>query len=69
MSTDYTNAKTAPVLVCFIKYGDKFLLLKQSDKVLAYKNLWSCLAGFLDDAQPTGDKIAEEIKEELGLEK
>jgi len=49
MRVDYTNSKIAPVLICFIKHKDKFLLLKRSDKVLAYKNLWSVLAGFIDD--------------------
>lgn len=69
MRKDFTNSKTAPVLICFVKYKDKFLLLKRSDKVLAYKNLWSNLAGFLDDEKPIEDKITEEITEELGLQK
>ncbi len=36
---------------------------------MAYKNLWSSLAGFIDDEKPIEDKIAEEITEELGLQK
>ena len=67
MKTDYTNAKRAPVLVCFVKSGDMYLLLKRSDKVLAYKNLWSSVAGFLDDSKTLEEKIAEELKEELGI--
>jgi len=69
MRKDYTNTKVAPILLCFIRYQDKFLLLKRSDKVLAYKNLWSTLAGFIDDKQKLEDKIVEEITEELGLKK
>ncbi len=69
MQTDYTHSKTAPVLVCFIRHRDKFLLLKRSDKVLGYKNLWSSLAAFIDDEKTIENKIAEEIQEELGLEK
>ena len=69
MRIDYTNSKIAPVLICFVKYKDKFLLLKRSDKVLAYKNLWSVLAGFIDDEKTIEDKIIEEITEELGLKK
>ena len=69
MRIDYTNSEIAPVLVCFVKYQDKFLLMKRSDKVLAYKNLWSSLAGFIDDEKSIEDKIIEEIIEELGLEK
>ncbi len=67
MKIDYTHSKKAPVLVCFIKYSNKFLLLKRSDKVLAYKNLWSALAGFLDDSKTVKEKVIEEITEELGL--
>lgn len=69
MKIDYTNKKVAPVLICFVRYNNKFLLLKRSDKVLAYKNLWSSLAGFIDDEQSVEDKIVEEITEELGLNK
>ena len=67
MKTDYTNSKKAPVVACFVKHGDKFLLLKRSDKVLAYKNLWSSLAGFLDDSKSVREKAIEEITEEIGL--
>jgi len=69
MRVDYTNAKVAPVLICFVRYQDKFLLLKRSGAVLAYKNLWSTVAGFIDDKQSLEDKVVEEITEELGLEK
>ncbi len=67
MKTDYTHTKRAPVVICFVKHKDKFLLLKRSDKVLAYKNLWSSLAGFLDDSKTVKEKALEEITEELGL--
>ncbi len=67
MKIDYIHSKEAPVMVCFIKYNNKFLLLERSDKVLAYKNLWSALAGFLDDSKTVEEKAIEEITEELGL--
>ncbi len=69
MKKDFTNAKVAPVLICFVCYKDKFLILKRSDKVLAYKNLWSTLAGFIDDEKSLDNKVVEEITEELGLDK
>jgi isopentenyldiphosphate isomerase len=69
MPTDYTHARSAPVLVIFVKFRDKFLIVKRSDKMLTYKNLWSCLAGFVDDEKTMEEKVTFEIEEELGLKK
>lgn len=67
MATDYTNARSAPVLVIFVKYRDKFLLVKRSERMLTYQGLWSCLAGFVDDEKTMEEKVVFEIEEELGL--
>ncbi|OHA89627.1 MAG: hypothetical protein A2741_02820 [Candidatus Zambryskibacteria bacterium RIFCSPHIGHO2_01_FULL_43_27] len=67
MTTDYTHARSAPVIVIFVKYRDKFLLVKRSEKVLTYQGLWSCLAGFVDDEKTMEEKVRFEIQEELGL--
>lgn len=67
MTTDYTKARSAPVLVIYVKFKDKILLVKRSDKVLTYKGLWSCLAGFVDDEKSMEEKVIFEMKEELGL--
>jgi ADP-ribose pyrophosphatase YjhB (NUDIX family) len=67
MPTDYTHAHSAPVIVIFVKYRDKFLLVKRSEKMLTYKGLWSCLAGFVDDEKTMEEKVRFEIVEELGL--
>lgn len=67
MTTDYTHARSAPVIVIFVKYRDKFLLVKRSQKMLTYQGLWSCLAGFVDDEKGMEEKVVFEIEEELGL--
>ena len=67
MTTDYTHARSAPVIVIFVKYRDKFLLVKRSEKVLTYQGLWSCLARFVDDEKTMEEKVRFEIQEELGL--
>jgi len=67
MPTDYTHARSAPVIIIFVKYRDKFLLVKRSQKTLTYQGLWSCLAGFVDDDKSLEDKVTFEIEEELGL--
>lgn len=65
---DYSNSNTAPVITVFLKYKDKILLLKRSDKVLTYKGKWNTVAGYLDELKPIQEKISAEIKEELGIE-
>jgi ADP-ribose pyrophosphatase YjhB (NUDIX family) len=67
MPTDYSHAKSAPVIIIFVKYRDKFLLVKRSTKMLTYQGLWSCLAGFVDDDKTMEEKVKFEIEEELGL--
>jgi isopentenyldiphosphate isomerase len=66
---DYSNSDTAPVITVFIKYKDRILLLKRSEKVLSYKGKWNTVAGYLDELKPIREKVIEEIKEELGIEK
>ncbi len=67
MATDYTHARSAPVIAIFVKYRDRWLLVKRSDKHLTYQGLWSCLAGFVDDEKSMEEKVRFEIEEELGL--
>ena len=64
---DYTHSDTALVLTVFIKYKDKILLLKRSDKVGTYKGKWNTVAGYIDEPKPLIKKIMEEISEELGI--
>ena len=64
---DYSNSDIAPVITVFIKYEDKILLLKRSDKVRVYQGKWNTIAGYLDEIKPVREKIVEEIKEEIGI--
>lgn len=64
---DYSNSDKAPVLTCFVKYGDKILLLKRSDKVRAYRGMWNTVVGYLDEFKPLEEKVREELQEELGI--
>lgn len=66
---NYREAKKAPVITCFIKFNDKILLLKRSDKVATYKGKWNAVAGYIDENKPLSEKIMEELKEEIGIEK
>lgn len=64
---DYSSSNKAPVLTCFVKYKDKILLLKRSDKVRVYQGLWNSVAGYLDEFRPLEEKALEELREELGI--
>ena len=64
---DYTNSPKAPVITCFVRYGDDFLLLKRGDKVATHKGRWSVVAGYLDDFNGLKEKVLEELREEIGV--
>lgn len=64
---NYTSAKKAPVIVCVVKCKEEILILKRSEKVLTYKNLWSFPAGFIDRPISLNVLALEELKEELGV--
>lgn len=64
---DYTTAAKCPVINVIVTYNDRVLLLKRSDKVMAYKGKWNCIGGFLDEVGSIEDKIHEELREELSI--
>jgi len=64
---NYKNASKAAVLTCFVEYQDKILLLKRSNKVGTYKELWNTVSGYLDELKSLKEKTNEELHEELGI--
>lgn len=62
---DYTDSEEAPVIIVFVKHGDKIILLKRSDKVRDYKGKWNTIAGYLDEVKPIKEKVLEELREEV----
>ncbi len=66
---NYSDSNIAPVVIVFLRYGKKFLLLKRSEKGLNYRGKWSVVAGFLDEIKPIQDKVLEEMQEELAIQK
>ncbi len=64
---DYTHARAAIVLTCFVRYQDRLLFLKRSDKVGAFRGKWHTVAGYIDLFVPLEKKVREELQEELGL--
>ena len=66
---DYSKSDIAPVVTVFVKFKDKILILKRSGKVRVYQNKWNAVAGYLDELKPVQEKVLEEIREELGINK
>lgn len=64
---DYTMALKCPVINVIVAHHGRVLLLKRSDKVMAYKGKWNCIGGFLDEVGTIEDKIYEELREELSV--
>ena len=66
---DYTTSHEAPVLSIFIVFKDELLILKRSQKVLAYKGKWNVVGGYIDEEVELQDKVLEELREELNIKK
>lgn len=66
---NYSNSNIAPVVTVFVKYKDKILLLKRSDRVRMYQGKWFAVAGHLDELKSLHKKAMEELQEEAGIKK
>lgn len=65
---DYTDAKEAAVVDCFVRFHDKLLILERSNKVGFLKNSWNMISGYLDEPGKTlQEKTYEEVWEETGI--
>lgn len=66
---DYTNVRWAPVINCVLRHKNKFLVVQRSKELNFYPGYWNGISGFLDDKRSLTEKVADEIREELGLPK
>jgi len=66
---DYTNSAEAAALNIFVEASGEFLLLKRSEKVGNYGGKWASVAGYMDEVRPIEEKVLEELREEIGVEK
>lgn len=64
---DYSKSDIAPVVTVFIRYNDKVLLLKRSDRVGTYPGKWNTVTGYLDEVKTIREKVWDEIEEEIGI--
>ena len=55
------------IVTSFIKYNEKFLLLKRSDKVKSMKGLWAGISGIIEKNEEPLSRAKIEIFEEIGI--
>lgn len=66
---DYTHVRFAPVINSVVRNGNKLLVVQRSNTINFYPGYWNGISGFLDDKRSLQEKVAAEIREELGIPK
>ena len=57
------------VVTCIIENDGDILILKRSEEVGTYKELWGGVAGFVEENEEPYNAAIKEIKEEIGIDK
>lgn len=66
---DYSRARWAPVINCVLRYRKNILIVQRSRELHFYPGYWNGISGFLDDYRSLQHKVADELREELGMGK
>lgn len=66
-AVNYTNANTAPIVMCTVIYKDKILLAKRGYGLADAEGYWSTVNGFIDEVKPVQEIAQQECVEELSL--
>jgi 8-oxo-dGTP pyrophosphatase MutT (NUDIX family) len=64
---DYTHARWAPVINCVVTHKGNILVVQRSQDLHFYPGYWNGVSGFLDDHRSLVQKVADELREELGI--
>ena len=67
-AVNYTDADTAPIVMCTVVCGDQILLVKRGFGMADAEGYWSTVNGFIDEIKPVREIAGKELQEELGLE-
>ena len=57
------------VVTCLLENKGEILILRRSEEVGTYQELWGGVAGFVEEGEEPYETALKEIKEEVGLEK
>lgn len=61
--------KVSRVVTCFLKYGERILILKRSNEVNSYKGKWGGISGYVEEGKTPEETSLNEIEEETGIRK
>lgn len=64
---DFTGIRYCPVINCIVQHGRKILIVKRSAGMQLYPGYWNGISGFLDDQRSFEEKVFDELREELGI--
>jgi len=64
---NYTDALSAPIIMCTVKCGDLLLLVKRGYGLADAEGYWSAVTGFIDENISVAEITQKELKEELKL--
>lgn len=59
--------RSTKIITCFLKNGNKILILKRSKKVKSMKGLWAGISGIIENNESPLQRAKIEIFEELGI--
>lgn len=59
--------RSTKIITCFLKNGNKILILKRSNKVKSMKGLWAGISGIIEKNETPLERAKIEIFEELGI--
>ncbi len=59
--------RSTKIITCFLRNGDKILILKRSEKVKSMKGLWAGISGIIEKNESPLSRAKIEIFEELGI--
>jgi len=59
--------RSTRIVTSFIKFNDRILILKRSEKVRSMKGLWSGVSGIIENNENPIDRAKIEIFEEIGI--
>jgi len=57
------------VVTCILENNGEILILRRSEEVGTYQELWGGVAGFVEENEEPQETAVKEIKEEAGIEK
>ena len=60
--------RATKIVTCFLKSGDKIVILKRSDKVKSMKSLWAGISGIIENNESPLERTKIEVFEELGID-